>query len=56
MNKPINSINCLVTMSVEFHGKKIFYNGTTLDLVNQLLKAGGQAGDTFRDDSGEIEK
>lgn len=55
MSKPkmIGTINAYVLTPVTFRGKKLLFNGTTLDLVRTLVKAGGKPGDTFKDETGK---
>lgn len=50
MPKMIGSINCYIQTKAIFNGKKFFYNGTTLNLVQKLVEMGANPGDIFTDD------
>jgi len=45
--KKLGVINGFVPSFVIFNGKKVLFNGTTLDKVKSLLSAGAKIGDSF---------
>jgi hypothetical protein len=56
MVKMIGSINCYIQTKAYYQGKMFFYNGTTLNLVQCLVKLGAMPGDLFKDDQDRIRK
>jgi hypothetical protein len=55
MNKPstsgfLGNMNAYIETPIVFKRKRLVFDGTTVNLVNVLVAAGAQVGDTFVDD------
>lgn len=54
--KMIGNVNAYVTMSVWYNGYRLFYDGTTVDLIRTLVQAGAKDGDLFTDEQERVRR